>query len=364
MTSHSIQAHGAARSASAQDIGHPAGRGRDATGGGDTDFQAMLQRKLDVQDQAVTDSDNAEPATAQAAAEPTTAPQAGTTPEQLWAMVAEFFQNPGATPVPPPTEAGTDPDAGSTVPVQPDPAGKATQPRAASTTPATAPPPATTAAGLANLIDGGTVSQNPAEEGTGKLETASGEPGPNPATALALDAAPLPPQLRDSTAPAKTPATAHDLPTPFGQPGWHDEVGEKMVWLTQRELGAAQLKLNPEHLGPVDVRIQLDGEGASIQFTAQNAGVREALEAAVPRLREMFDTQQIPLNEVSVAPPQPSAQTDSRGFDFQRQPGHEPQGSGTRSAGNPGGGEAMAEGATGIESTRPSTGLGLVNVFA
>ncbi|SMF95498.1 hook-length control protein FliK [Methylomagnum ishizawai] len=366
MTSHSMQANGAARPASAQDVGYPAGRGRGVASGEDGDFQAMLQRKLDVQDRAAADnSDKTEPATTPDDAEPAAAPQAETPPEQLWAMVAEFFQNQEATPDQ--TQTGADMDAAPIVPAQANPTGSAGSakpqaPLSQSSAPAQITAGTTDTTVFANLVESGAVSRNPAE-GTGNPETASGERGSNLPPGLPLDTMSTP-QFRDSAAPAKTPAPSHDLPTPFGQPGWHDEVGEKVVWLAQRDLGAAQLKLNPEHLGPVDVRIQLDGEGASIQFTAHSAGVREALEASVPRLREMFDTQRIALNEVSVAPPQPSAQTDSRGFDFQRQSGHEPQGSGTRSPGNPGGREAMAEGETRIESTRPSTGLGLVNVFA
>ena len=51
-------------------------------------------------------------------------------------------------------------------------------------------------------------------------------------------------------------------------------------------LRAATLKLNPEHLGPVEVRVLVQEQHAHIAFTAQHAAAREALEAALPRLRD------------------------------------------------------------------------------
>jgi flagellar hook-length control protein FliK len=51
-------------------------------------------------------------------------------------------------------------------------------------------------------------------------------------------------------------------------------------------LRAATLKLNPEHLGPVEVRVLVQEQQASIAFTAQHAAARDALEAALPRLRD------------------------------------------------------------------------------
>ena len=70
----------------------------------------------------------------------------------------------------------------------------------------------------------------------------------------------------------------------------------------------AQVKLNPANLGPMEVRIQMQNDQASIQFTSHHAVVREALEAALPRLRDMFEASGVQLVNVDVSSGQSFAQ--------------------------------------------------------
>ena len=104
---------------------------------------------------------------------------------------------------------------------------------------------------------------------------------------------------------AATPlAAAPGLPvaTVVGQPGWSAELGQRMVWLANQEIREAQIQLNPRHLGPIDVRIVYgDAQQLSVSFVAQNPAAREALDAALPRLREMFDQQGLNLADASVS---------------------------------------------------------------
>jgi len=61
------------------------------------------------------------------------------------------------------------------------------------------------------------------------------------------------------------------------------------------------LRLNPGYLDPVTIKIDVTQDQASVAFTAQHAAVKEAIDAALPKLREMFSTQQLNLAEVSVS---------------------------------------------------------------
>lgn len=86
------------------------------------------------------------------------------------------------------------------------------------------------------------------------------------------------------------------------QPGWSKELGQRMVWLVQSNIQQAQLQLNPRHLGPMEVQISVNqDQQVSITFTANNAVVKEALDSALPKLREMLDEQGLDLNDVNVA---------------------------------------------------------------
>ncbi|RKZ80800.1 MAG: hypothetical protein DRQ35_01565, partial [Gammaproteobacteria bacterium] len=50
----------------------------------------------------------------------------------------------------------------------------------------------------------------------------------------------------------------------------------------------ATLKLNPANLGPVEVKLTMNDEKVHVTFVAQHAATRDALEQALPRLRESF----------------------------------------------------------------------------
>lgn len=78
------------------------------------------------------------------------------------------------------------------------------------------------------------------------------------------------------------------LPSPPGTPEFADQVAERVVWMAGQKLDRAQIRLNPAHLGPISVDVSVGEDGANITFTAQHAVTRDALEQALPRLREMF----------------------------------------------------------------------------
>lgn len=100
----------------------------------------------------------------------------------------------------------------------------------------------------------------------------------------------------------------------FADPEWSSELGDRIVWMNNRSLSAAELNLNPQHLGPVRIRIDMNQDQATITFSAQHASVREALEAAIPRLREMMSGQQLNLADVTVSQQSQGDQGRSDGF--------------------------------------------------
>ncbi len=99
----------------------------------------------------------------------------------------------------------------------------------------------------------------------------------------------------------------------FAHPEWGQEMGERIVWMHKRAIPSAELRLNPEHLGPVRIKIDINQEQATVAFSAQHAAVKEAIDAALPRLRELFSAQQIHLAEVTVSQDE-SGQKQPRGF--------------------------------------------------
>jgi flagellar hook-length control protein FliK len=88
---------------------------------------------------------------------------------------------------------------------------------------------------------------------------------------------------------------------PLSHPEWNKDLGDRIVWMSNKAIPTAEIRLNPQHLGPISVRVNVADDQATVVFTAQHAAVRETLEASIPKLREMMSAQNLNLAEVSVS---------------------------------------------------------------
>jgi len=121
-------------------------------------------------------------------------------------------------------------------------------------------------------------------------------------------------QTSQALAQAKPGVVSASVQTPVNSPEWSQAMSQRIMWLANRGISAAELQLNPRDLGPVDVRINVTGEQTTVQFTSPNAAVREALESSVVRLREMMESSGLDLADVNVSDQSQSeqAQADAR----------------------------------------------------
>ncbi|MDD5176117.1 MAG: flagellar hook-length control protein FliK [Sterolibacterium sp.] len=96
--------------------------------------------------------------------------------------------------------------------------------------------------------------------------------------------------------------TSPSLPvqTPVGARGWDGEVSDKLVWMVGRQEQRAELVLNPPQLGRVEVSLSMSGGQTSALFVSANPAVRDALEAALPRLREILADAGVNLGQAQV----------------------------------------------------------------
>jgi flagellar hook-length control protein FliK len=117
---------------------------------------------------------------------------------------------------------------------------------------------------------------------------------------------------------------ANDAPaiaTEFGQPDWPEEFGRKITWLATQRMQAAELKLHPAHLGPIEISLQLSGDQQlTAQFVSHHPAVREAIEANLPRLREIMAENGITLADTSVSADTPQQQAENGQDDPFRHP--------------------------------------------
>jgi flagellar hook-length control protein FliK len=100
---------------------------------------------------------------------------------------------------------------------------------------------------------------------------------------------------------ASTASTASaSVAAPVGSDQFASETAAKILYFAQNNIQSAQLSLNPAHLGPLDVQIRMSGEQVNLALSSAHADTRHALEAGLPKLREMFSEQGIQIGDVSV----------------------------------------------------------------
>ena len=74
------------------------------------------------------------------------------------------------------------------------------------------------------------------------------------------------------------------LPTPIDSPDFAASFGLQVSLLAQDGVQQAELHLNPADMGPVSIHIALDGKEARIDFGADLAATRQAIEHGLPEL--------------------------------------------------------------------------------
>jgi flagellar hook-length control protein FliK len=104
--------------------------------------------------------------------------------------------------------------------------------------------------------------------------------------------------------------TQRAVHSPVGSSQWADELGSRLTLMTEQGKQAASLRLSPEHLGPLEIRIAVTEDRASVWFGAAHADTRAAIEHALPRLREMFEAQGMSLADAGVYEQAPREQPE------------------------------------------------------
>jgi flagellar hook-length control protein FliK len=98
---------------------------------------------------------------------------------------------------------------------------------------------------------------------------------------------------------------------------WGKVMVGRVIWMAKEGVQTAQLKLNPAQLGPVEVRVTLNNDQASVSFVAQHVTTRDTLEQALPRLRESFQANGMALANADVSD-QPASQQFDQHHDKQQ----------------------------------------------
>jgi flagellar hook-length control protein FliK len=94
---------------------------------------------------------------------------------------------------------------------------------------------------------------------------------------------------------------APKLAPTLGTTAWNQALGEKVVWMAAGAQQTATLTLNPPNMGPLQIVLNVANDQATASFFSAQPEVRQALEAAFPRLKEMMNEAGIQLEQATVS---------------------------------------------------------------
>lgn len=112
-------------------------------------------------------------------------------------------------------------------------------------------------------------------------------------------------------------STHTTIAAPLGSRAWPDEFAQKISWVSTQQNQVAELHLNPPDLGPMSVVLTVSDNQATALFTSPHSAVREAIENALPKLRESLADNGIMLGNATVSD-QPPHNGGSANFTNQR----------------------------------------------
>jgi flagellar hook-length control protein FliK len=97
--------------------------------------------------------------------------------------------------------------------------------------------------------------------------------------------------VNSTTTGAALPPSLQKLDAPVGSAEFSQGLAERVSYLVNNNLGSATLQVSPPQLGPIDIRIAIQGGHAQVWMSATSAVTRDALSSSSTQLREMLGNQ-------------------------------------------------------------------------
>ena len=108
--------------------------------------------------------------------------------------------------------------------------------------------------------------------------------------------------LTQAAVPKTVNALPVNQPLAMHQGGWSEEVVNRVMYLSSANLKSADIQLEPAELGRMDIRVNIAADqSAQVNFVSGHAGVREALDSQMHRLRDMLAQQGMGQVDVNVS---------------------------------------------------------------
>ncbi len=117
----------------------------------------------------------------------------------------------------------------------------------------------------------------------------------SPADATPAGALPAP---ATSAAPAAPPVL--QLPSPVGSQTFAQDLGQQVAWLGGQGIKQARIRLHPEELGSLDVKVSVTHGRVDVVFSAQHPAAVAAVQQSLPQLDHMLAQHGLSLGHAEV----------------------------------------------------------------
>lgn len=104
-------------------------------------------------------------------------------------------------------------------------------------------------------------------------------------------------------APAADRSAAPTLPLApldIRQPQAPQRLADSVVWHLDQGLQEVHIRLNPEELGPLEVKLRTDGEKVAVRFDMADASVRDVVQTSLPNLASLLSARGLMLDQAQV----------------------------------------------------------------
>lgn len=86
-----------------------------------------------------------------------------------------------------------------------------------------------------------------------------------------------------------------------GSTNWNAQLGSKIRWMGKVNITSAELQLHPAELGTIEIKISTEDDQTKVSFITSNSQTKEAIEASLPKLRELLAESGLQLKDSDVS---------------------------------------------------------------
>jgi flagellar hook-length control protein FliK len=121
-----------------------------------------------------------------------------------------------------------------------------------------------------------------------------------PLDALQMTAAATAPLPTPDPAGATAASPTLNIASPAGTPTFAQELGQHVMWLGQQDVKQARIRLHPEDLGTLDVKVSLNHDRVDVSFAVQHPAAVHAVQQTLPQLDALLAHHGLALGQADV----------------------------------------------------------------